>query len=153
LHAESFPIGKAALRRIPYRATKEVTTEEFPFLLITGRTLYQFNAGTMTMRTPNAELRKTDLLDISGKDADRLKFKNGDRVKVRSRYGEATLPIRITSTVKPGGLFATFHTADVFLNRLTGPHRDRYVKTPEYKVTAVRIEKSMSGSVLDPAVC
>ena len=41
MHAESFPIGKtAALRRIPYRATKEVTSEEFPFLLITGRTLY-----------------------------------------------------------------------------------------------------------------
>src|SRR6185436_15192554 len=121
--------------------------------LITGRTLYQFNAGTMTMRTPNAELRKTDLLDISGKDADRLKVKNGDRVKVRSRYGESVLPIRITSTVKPGELFATFHTADVFLNRLTSLHRDRYVKTPEYKVTAVRIEKSMSGSVLAPSVC
>ncbi len=142
LHAESFPIGKkAALRRIPYRATKEVTTEEFPFLLITGRTLYQFNAGTMTMRTANAELRAGDLLDISTTDADRLKFQNGDRVKVRSRYGESVLPIRITSTVKPGELFATFHTAEVFLNRLTSPHRDRYVKTPEYKVTAVQIEK------------
>jgi formate dehydrogenase major subunit len=142
LHAESFPIGKkAALRRIPYRATKEVTTEEFPFLLITGRTLYQFNAGTMTMRTANAELRATDLLDISWDDADRLQLHNGERVKVHSRYGEAALPIRITSSVRPGELFATFHTAEVFLNRVTSPHRDRYVKTPEYKVTAVRIEK------------
>ncbi len=142
LHAESFPIGKkAALRRIPYRATKEVTTEEFPFLLITGRTLYQFNAGTMTMRTANAELRATDLLDISADNADRLQLHNGDRVRVHSRYGKAVLPIRITSSVKPGELFATFHTAEVFLNRLTGPHRDRYVKTPEYKITAVQIEK------------
>ncbi len=142
LHAESFPIGKkAALRRIPYRATKEVTTEEFPFLLITGRTLYQFNAGTMTMRTANAELRATDLLDISADNADRLQLHNGDRVRVHSRYGKVVLPIRITSSVKPGELFATFHTAEVFLNRLTGPHRDRYVKTPEYKITAVQIEK------------
>ncbi len=142
LHAESFPIGeKAALRRIPYRATMEVTTEEFPFLLITGRTLYQFNAGTMTMRTANAELRATDLLDISKEDADRLQLHNGERVRVRSRYGEAALPIRITSSVKPGELYATFHTAEVFLNRLTSPHRDRYVKTPEYKITAVQIEK------------
>jgi len=142
LHAESFPIGKkAALRRIPYRATKEVTSEEFPFLLITGRTLYQFNAGTMTMRTANAELRATDLLDISADNADRLQLHNGDRVRVHSRYGKAVLPIRITSSVKPGELFATFHTAEVFLNRLTGPHRDRYVKTPEYKITAVQIEK------------
>jgi formate dehydrogenase major subunit len=62
-------------------------------------------------------------------------------VRIRSRYGEATLPIRITSTVKPGELFATFHTAEVFLNRVTSPHRDRYVKSPEYKVTAVGLEK------------
>jgi formate dehydrogenase major subunit len=153
MHKDRFPIGKrAALRRIPHLASKEVTTEEFPFLLNTGRTLYQFNAGTMTMRTANADLRETDLLDISAEDAGRFKFQNGDCVKVRSRYGEAVLPIRISSTVKPGQLFATFHTAEVFLNRLTGPHRDRYVKTPEYKLTAVCIEKSMGGTVPDHGV-
>ena len=142
LHTESFPIAKkAALRRIPYRATKEVMSEEFPFLLITGRTLYQFNAGTMTMRTANVELRATDTLDISAGDADRLQLHNKERVRVHSRYGEAVLPIRITSSVKQGDLFATFHTAEAFLNRVTGPHRDRYVKTPEYKITAVRIER------------
>lgn len=142
LHAESFPIGKkAALRRIPYRPTAEVPSGSFPFLLITGRTLYQFNAGTMTMRTPNAELRATDLLDVSAEDADRLDLHNGERVRVQSAYGEAVLPIRITSSVKPGELFATFHTTQVFLNRLTSPYRDRYVRTPEYKITAVRIEK------------
>ena len=141
MHSESFPLGKAALRRIPYRPTKEAVDEEFPFLLITGRTLYQFNAGTMTMRTPNAELRATDLLDVSVKDAERLRLHNGEKVRVRSRYGEATLPIRITSTVRPGELFATFHTTEVFLNRVTSPYRDRYVKSPEYKVTAVKIDK------------
>ncbi|MCM3905284.1 MAG: formate dehydrogenase subunit alpha [Pyrinomonadaceae bacterium] len=142
MHGESFPIGKtAALRGVPYRATKEVTSEEFPFLLITGRTLYQFNAGTMTMRTANAELRATDLLDISAQDAKRLQLTKGEQVHIHSRYGKATLPIRITSAVRPGELFATFHTAKVFLNRVTSPYRDRYVKSPEYKVTAVRIEK------------
>jgi hypothetical protein len=30
----------------------------------------------------------------------------------------------------------------VFLNRITGPHRDSVVGSPEYKVTAVRIERS-----------
>jgi formate dehydrogenase major subunit len=129
------------LRRVPYLPTDEIIDEAFPLLLITGRTLYQFNAATMTMRTANVKLRPTDVLDISSDDAKRLKFHNGERVRIRSRYGEATLPIRITSTVKPGELFATFHTAAVFLNRVTGPHRDRCVKSPEYKVTAVTIEK------------
>jgi formate dehydrogenase major subunit len=141
MHTDSFPLGKAGLRRILYHPTKETVDEEFPFLLVTGRTLYQFNAGTMTMRTSNAALRATDLLDISVEDATRLRLHNGEKVRLHSRYGEASLPIRITSTVNPGQLFATFHTAEVFLNRVTSPHRDRYVKSPEYKVTAVKIER------------
>jgi len=144
MHTESFPVGKAALRRVPYRPTDEIVDEAFPLLLITGRTLYQFNAGTMTMRTANVKLRPVDLLDISSEDAKRLDLNDGECVHIRSRYGEAMLSIRITSTVKPGELFATFHTAKVFLNHVTSPHRDRYVKSPEYKVTAVKIEKGIT---------
>ena len=142
MHVERFPIGKkAALRRVFYRPTQEKVDEEFPFLLMTGRTLHQFNAGTMTMRTRNTKLRATDFLDIGPVDAERLQLRKGDRVLVRSRYGSASLPIRITRRVKPGELFATFHDAAIFLNRITSPHRDRYVKSPEYKVTAVKIKK------------
>ncbi|MGH9931131.1 MAG: formate dehydrogenase subunit alpha [Pyrinomonadaceae bacterium] len=144
LHRETFQVGKkAALRRVPYRPTKETVSEEFPFLLVTGRALYQFNAGTMTMRTRNAELRATDLLDICHADAARLRLQNGERVRVRSRHGETIMPIRITPSVRPGEIFATFHTTEIFLNRLTSPRRDRYVKTPEYKVTAVCLEKAL----------
>ena len=142
MHVESFPIGtKAALRRVSYHPTEEKVDKEFPFLLMTGRTLHQFNAGTMTMRTRNRELRPTDFLEIASSDAKQLQLHKGDRVVVQSRYGSASLPIRITQRVKPGELFATFHDAEVFLNRVTSPHRDRYVKSPEYKVTAVRIER------------
>jgi formate dehydrogenase major subunit len=108
---------------------------------MSGRTLYQFNAGTMSMRTPNAELRPNDTLDISADDAAKLSLGNGERVRVRSRYGEVFAPTRINAAVKPGELFATFHTPEVFLNRVTGDGRDPVVHTPEYKVTAVRIEK------------
>lgn len=142
MHVESFPGGKkAALRRITYRPTEEKIDEEFPFLLITGRTLHQFNAGTMTMRTRNKKLRTTDFLEMSPVDAEKLQLRKGERVLVQSRYGSASLPIRITRRVKPRELFATFHDAGVFLNRVTSPYRDRYVKSPEYKVTAVRIER------------
>jgi formate dehydrogenase major subunit len=51
----------------------------------------------------------------------------------------------ISAAIKPGELFATFHTADVFLNRLTGTGRNNVVRTPEYKVVAVRIEKVATG--------
>jgi formate dehydrogenase major subunit len=142
MHVESFPSGKkAALRRISYRPTEEKVDEQFPFLLMTGRTLHQFNAGTMTMRTQNRKLRPTDFLEMAPVDAKTLRVSNGERVLVQSRYGSASLPVQITRRVRPGELFATFHDAEVFLNRVTSHHRDRYVKSPEYKVTAVGIAK------------
>jgi formate dehydrogenase major subunit len=142
LHAKSFPTGpRAPLQRIEFTASNETASPEFPFLLITGRTLYHFNAGTMTMRTRNADLRPTDLLDIAAADATRLELRNGERVRVRSHHGDASLPIRINPAIKPGELFATFHTLDVFLNSLTGTGRDSIVHTPEYKIVAVRLEK------------
>jgi formate dehydrogenase major subunit len=142
LHRDSFPIGKkAALRRIPYEPTPETTSAEFPFLLTTGRTLYHFNAGTMTLRTANVELYPGDFLDVAPADAEKLNLADGETVRLRSRHGEVEIPVRVNDAVKPGELFATFHTPAVFLNQVTSPHRDHYTLTPEYKVTAVRVDK------------
>lgn len=146
LHTENFPVGKrATLYRADFHATPEIVSDEFPFLLITGRTLHQFNAGTMTMRTKNTLLRPTDYLDLSPDDAESLKLKDGERVRLRSRHGEAVLPVHINPLVKCGELFTTFHTAGVFLNFVTSPHRDGFTGAPEYKVTAVNVIKIEKG--------
>jgi formate dehydrogenase major subunit len=142
LHAETFSGSKtAALRRIKYRPTPEKISEEFPFLLTTGRVLEHFNAGTMTMRTPNRNLRPTDRLMISPEDCDALGLTNGDTVLLKSAHGEAIIPVEISHKVRHGELFASFHDPAIFLNYATGPTRDRFTLAPEYKVTAVRLEK------------
>jgi formate dehydrogenase major subunit len=96
----------------------------------------------MTLRTQNRELRAGDLLEISPADAKRFGLADGDRALVKSQYGETSLPVKISSSVNPGELFTTFHTSEVFLNNVTGPNRDEYVGAPEYKVTAVSIERA-----------
>jgi formate dehydrogenase major subunit len=142
LHTDSFPGGgRAPLQTVDFTPTPEIVSAEFPFLLTTGRSLYQFNAGTMTRRTANDELAPADYLDMSGADADRLGVRDGEPVRMRSRYGQGVLPVRINAAVKPGELFATFHTVETSLNQITSPHRDRHEATPEYKVTAVNVEK------------
>lgn len=142
LHCEAFPFGPTApLVRIDFTPTAESVSVDYPYLLTTGRTLYQFNAGTMTMRTANAQFRSTDTLDLSPIDAARLQLEDGDRVRVRSRHGETVLPARQDAALKQGELFATFHATAVSLNQLTGPYRDRHTLTPEFKVVAVRLEK------------
>jgi len=142
LHATEFTHGKTtALRRIEYVPPPEITSKEFPFILTTGRNLYQYNAATQTNRTPNAGMYSKDYLSLSIADAQRLGLVAGDSVRLRSHTGEAVIPVAINDSVQPGELHATFHTARVFLNNLTTSHRDRYTKAPEYKVTAVAVEK------------
>lgn len=141
LHGDGFSSGKrAALQRIGFQPSDEQVTQEYPFLLVTGRNLYQFNAGTMTLRTPNLQLRPCDTIDLSPEDAQRLRLSEGNAVRVRSHHGEAVLPLHITETVKAGEAFATFHLPSSQLNFLVGPQRDPVTHTPEYKITAVRIE-------------
>jgi formate dehydrogenase major subunit len=146
LHQETFAAGpRAMLQRVEPRPTSEHTTKAYPFLLNTGRSLYQFNAGTMTGRTPNVVLRPEDLLDISPADALALGLQDGDPVRLVSQYGSALMRAHFSTAVAEGQLFATFHTAKAFVNALTGPNRDSLVDTPEYKVTAVRIEPPGRG--------
>jgi len=143
LHAERFAAGpRVALSRIEFAASPEVTTVDYPFLLMTGRVLHQFNAGTMTRRTRHASLHPRDVLSICPEDALRLGVEDGERVRIRSRHGETVLPVHLDAGMRSGQLFATFHTWEVFLNRVTGPHHDAHTGTPEYKVTAVSIDRA-----------
>lgn len=141
LHAQSFAKRpRAALERVEFVPTEERPCDEYPYLLTTGRNLYQFNAGTMTGHTPNEQLRPHDTLDVSPDDAGRLHIEEGRDVRIVSRHGSVVLPARIDSRVRPGQLFATFHDPARFVNQLTSGVRDRRVGAPEYKVTCVRVE-------------
>jgi formate dehydrogenase major subunit len=147
LHVGAFASGpRAALRRIEYVPTPEVTDERYPLLLTTGRDLYNFNAGTMTLRTPNAGLHRADLLDLAPDDAAAIGVADGDYASIRSRYGEAVLPVRVSTNMRPGTCFTTFHHPAFFVNRVVSPRRDRYVETPEYKVTAVAVARAESAT-------
>jgi formate dehydrogenase major subunit len=141
LHREHFAgASRAALHQVSFRPTPEQIDSDYPYRLITGRVLYQFNAGTMTLRTPDTILHPYDLIEISPQDASRLHLQDRARLGVISRYGEATFHVCITDRVRSGELFASFHTSDAHTNTLTGNVRDPVTQTPEYKITAVRLE-------------
>lgn len=140
LHASEFGHGpRARLRPLAYHPTDERPDSDYPFLLGTGRQLYQFNVATMSGRSSAQLLRPTDTLDIAPVDAEKLGLHDGEMARIASRYGLATLPVSIDSRIAEGRAFATFHDPKRGINRVTSPHRDRMVGAPEYKVTAVRI--------------
>jgi formate dehydrogenase major subunit len=141
VHAETFLRGKGQLTCISHQPSPETTSAEFPFYLITGRVLQQYNVGTMTRRTPNASLAPHDYLDIHPEDAARLHIENGAAVRVRSRWGSTEVPARLTPHVARGTVFASFHFPESHINRLVGPHVDPDSKCPEYKLTAVCVDR------------
>ena len=142
MHVDHFTHGKTtALRRIEFLPPPKVTSEEYPFILTTGRNLYHYNAATQTGQTRNASLHVTDTLQISSDDAARLDITDGEMIRLRSKQGAVELPVGISDNVKSGEVYTTFHNAKVFLNQITTAQLDNYTKTPEYKITAVTIEK------------
>jgi formate dehydrogenase major subunit len=145
LHAESFPRpgGRALLAAVADNEPPDAKpNDEFPFLLVTGRDLYQFNARTMTGRTANVVLRPTDTLELSPTDARALGVREGDDIVVRSRYGRTVLVAEVTERVRAGVVFATFSDPARLVNRVTGPHHDRDTHTPEYKLTTVDVRRA-----------
>ncbi len=136
------PGGRATFALPKYWAPEEEVSQEYPFVLITGRRLYHYNCGSMTRRVPGLmDWLPEELVEINPKDARRLKIRERDRIRVISRRGEVVARAHITNRVNPGTIFMDFHFLDPLTNILTGPGIDVKVHTPEYKVAAVRVER------------
>ena len=152
LHAGKFSRGLGRFHPVEYVPPDELPDAEYPLVLSTGRRLYHYHTGTMTMRTGALEAAyPEEYLEINPADAERLGICDGDRVRVSSRRGSVELAARVTDKVTPGLVFTSFHYPQAAVNRLTNPARDPVAKIPELKVCAVRVEKA-AGVKADKAV-
>ncbi|MCR5358023.1 MAG: formate dehydrogenase subunit alpha [Lachnospiraceae bacterium] len=134
--------GRALLYAVDYKESQELPDEEYPFILMTGRILYQYNAAAMTSRAPGLmDIAGEGFIEVSIADADRLGFKNGENIKVISRRGEITATARVGRKVSEGETWMPFHFPDSPVNVITNAALDEFARIPEYKVCAVRLEK------------
>ncbi len=141
LHTVAFPRGKGSFMLTGYLPTQERATDQYPLLLTTGRILSQYNVGTQTRRTANMVWHDDDLLEISADDAAARGLASGDRARISSRYGTTELTVQISERVNPGIVYTTFHFAHTMVNNLTSDLDDWATNCPEYKVTAVDVER------------
>jgi predicted molibdopterin-dependent oxidoreductase YjgC len=96
----------------------------------------------MTRRTANLELVGVELLEINAGDALDHGIADGERVRVASRRGAIEVTARVSDRISPGEAFTAFHFPEALTNRLTSQEVDEVTSCPEYKVTAVRIERA-----------
>ncbi len=142
MHANGPVRGRALLYAVDYRPANELPDDEYPWILTTGRILYQYNAAAMTARTPGLnEIAGEGFIEVNYLDAEKLGIKNNEKIKVSSRRGEITATARVGRKVSQGETWMPFHFPDSPANVLTNAALDEFARIPEYKVCAVRIEK------------
>jgi predicted molibdopterin-dependent oxidoreductase YjgC len=143
LHVGKFARGKGKFNPVEARDPAEKTDEEYPLNLSTGRVLYHFHSGTMTRRSAPLHWREPQsYAEINPVDAAAVDLKDGDDVDIHSRRGIVHTKTRISNDVPPGTIFLAFHWRESPANRLTQDFAlDPVAKIPEYKFSAVRLEK------------
>ncbi len=142
LHTKNFTRGKGRFIPIDYIEAAELPDKNFPFILTTGRILYQFHTRTMTGKIKGLnEIAPMNKVQINIKDAEMLNIKNGEKIVVKSRRGSIEAKAIVSSGIKEGVVFIPFHYADSPANMLTNPVYDKKAKIPEFKVCAVAISK------------
>jgi formate dehydrogenase major subunit len=141
LHKDRFSRGLGLFSAIEYIPPAEWPDKEYPLFLSTGRVLYHYHTGTMTIRSQGPSERYPEsLVEINPAEAEKLGISDGQMVKVTSRRGSVQAKAQITQKSVPGTIFINFHFAEAAVNLLTNPALDPVGKIPELKVCAVKLE-------------
>jgi len=143
LHTAQFTRGKGLFHAVDVQPPAEVTDDEYPMYLTTGRLLYQYHTGTMTMKSEDLNVKAPDsFVEISAADADRYELADGDMVEVASRRGTIQAKVQISTKAVDGTVFIPFHYATAAANMLTNAALDPICGIPELKVCAVKLSKA-----------
>jgi len=141
LHEGNFTRGKGIFSPIEFREADELPDDEYPFLMTTGRVMFQYHTGSMTRRTPILESESpSPFVEVNPEDAKSLGIKDGDWLEVSSRRGSIKIQSRVVNIVGKGVVFIPFHYAEAAANVLTNPALDPDSKIPELKVCAVAMK-------------
>ncbi len=141
------PDGKALLKGGEFVPPHEVPSDDFPYVLTTGRTLYHFHTRTKTGRSPQLQAAAPDSwVEMSAADAEREGYMEGDLLEVVSPRASLQARLRI-SGIRDGVIFLPFHYGywDVpghrprAANELTITDWDPLSKQPLFKTAAAAV--------------
>jgi len=144
LHREKFatPDGLGVFSAIEWKPPAEVPDAEYPYVLTTGRVIWQWHTGTMTRRPWSLEKEAPiGLIEINPEDAKTLGIRDNEVVRASTRRGSIDIPARVTPEIIRGVMFIPFHYKEHPANMLTHNALDPIAKIPEFKACAVRVEK------------
>ena len=135
------PSGKAKLNPVEHVDQKERADNEFPFILNSGRILYQYHSATMSRRNKALnDFANEAYVLMNPSDAAKFEYPEGIKVRLVSRRGELETSLRISDEVAPGELFMPFHYSESPVNKLTRDELDPHSRIAPFKLSACRVE-------------
>ena len=146
LHEERFTRGLGMFKGVEFNPPAEWPDDSYPLILTTGRNLWHWHTGTMTRKVSSLNERSPEpYMELNALDAKKMDIKDREEIRVSSRRGDITLKALISDRPGPGVVFIPWHYREAAANVLTNNALDPYAKIPEFKVCAVKVEKTGGG--------
>ncbi|MBV8966718.1 MAG: molybdopterin oxidoreductase family protein [Mycobacteriaceae bacterium] len=138
------PDRRAHFHPVEQCGAAELPDEQFPYYLTTGRLLKQYQSGTQTRRVAAlAEAEPQPVAQMHRTLASRIGAADGEKVRLRTRRGEAIMTLQVVDGIRADTVFAPFHWGGLGgANRLTNPALDQHSRMPEFKVCAVAVDRA-----------
>ena len=137
------PNGKAEFFACDWEPPMEDLSEEFPLVLSTVREVGHYSCRSMTgnCRALAALADEPGFVQMNDQDAKELGIKNNDLVWIASSRGKVISRADVSTRTNKGACYMTYQWWIGKCNELTAEHLNPGSRTPEYKYSAVRIEK------------
>ncbi|WP_031435747.1 nitrate reductase [Methylomarinum vadi] len=133
--------GKAQFVPLSWKAPVNPPTDNFPFILNTGRIRDQWHTMTRTGLSPRLNAHRTEpFVEMNPTDAELANIEDGSLALIVSRWGNMLGRASITPKQKPGSLFVPMHWTEQLCSRgrvgaLVNPVVDPFSGQPESKHT------------------
>ncbi|WP_295311785.1 formate dehydrogenase subunit alpha [Roseobacter sp.] len=137
------PDGRARFTPASVIAPDDVPDAEYPMVLTTGRQLEHWHTGSMTRRSKVLDgLEPEANCSLHPATLRKLGVAPGEHVTLTTKRGSISIMAREDRAVAPDMVFVPFAYVEAAANILTNPAVDPYGKIPEFKFSAVRVERS-----------
>ena len=135
--------GRAKFTPASVIAPDDVPDAEYPMILTTGRQLEHWHTGSMTRRSNVLDAVEPEAnCSLHPKTLRQLGVAPGGHVRLTTKRGSVVVMARADRAVAEDMVFLPFAYVEAAANILTNSAVDPYGKIPEFKFSAVKVEKA-----------
>ncbi len=120
----------------------EAPDDEYPMIATTGRQLEHWHTGSMTRRATVLDAVEPEAnCSMNPRQLKLMGIEPGETIRLTTRRGSIEIMVRADRAIAEDMVFIPFAYVEAAANILTNSAIDPYGKIPEFKFSAIRVEK------------